>query len=256
MTLRPRPVRYDHILASQTLAASDRKLAQLLERAGPFTLRLKPTASPFEALLESIVHQQLNGRAAKTIHDRVLALFADNSSTPAHPTPEALLRLPDNRLRAAGLSAGKLAALRDLAEKTRAGIVPSLAQLRRMTDEDIIAHLTQVRGIGVWTAEMLLIFRLGRPNVLPVGDYGVRKGFALTFGTLRPGVRVQAEDLPDAETMRRRAARWHPWCSVASWYLWRACDLAVQDAAAQNSSTPPKARKPAPHRKVAARRKK
>lgn len=244
MTLRARPVRYDHVLASQTLSVSDRKLAQLLERAGPFTLRLKPTASPFEALLESIVHQQLNGRAAKTIHDRVLALFAENS-----PTPEGLLRLPDERLRAAGLSAGKLAALRDLAEKTRSGVVPSLAQLRRMTDEEILLHLTQVRGIGVWTVEMLLIFRLGRPNVLPVGDYGVRKGFALTFGTLRPGVRVQPQDLPDAETIRRRAARWHPWCSVASWYLWRACDLATQDLAAQAIPLQPKLPKPAARRK-------
>ncbi len=249
MTLRARPVRYDHVLASQTLAASDRKLARLLERAGPFTLRLKPTASPFEALLESIVHQQLNGRAARTIHDRVLALFADNSPAPAHPTPEALLRLPDNRLRAAGLSAGKLTALRDLAEKTSSGVVPSLAQLRRMTDADVIAHLTQVRGIGVWTAEMLLIFRLGRPNVLPVGDYGVRKGFALTFGALRPGVRVQIEDLPDAETMRRRAARWHPWCSVASWYLWRACDLAARDLAAPDMTALSKAPNPALRRK-------
>ncbi len=244
MTLRMRPVRYDHVLASQALAASDRKLARLLERAGPFTLRLKPTTSPFEALLESIVHQQLNGRAAKTIHDRVLALFAEN-----HPTPEGLLRLPDDRLRGAGLSAGKLAALRDLAEKTHTGVVPALAQLRRMDDEEIMAHLTLVRGIGVWTVEMLLIFRLGRPNVLPVGDYGVRKGFALTFGALRPGMRVQPEDLPDADTMRRRAARWHPWCSVASWYLLRACDLAAQDAVAQDVIPPLKAREPVARRK-------
>ena len=237
---RPRPVRYDSDLACSTLAAKDRKLGQLIERAGPFTLRLQPTESPFEALLESIVHQQLNGRAAKTIHDRVLALFQKNS-----PTPETLLRLPEERLRAAGLSAGKQAALRDLAEKTISGIVPTLSTLRRMDDEDVIAHLTQVRGIGIWTVEMLLIFRLGRPNVLPVGDYGVRKGFALTFGTLRPGERVQAENLPDAATMRRRAARWQPWCSVASWYLWRACDLgrACDLAAEQKDSKPVSRRK-------------
>ncbi len=110
MLTRTRPVRYDHALACATLAAKDPKLGLLIERAGPFALRLKPTLSPFEALLESIIHQQLNGRAAKTIHDRVLALFAEQQ-----PTPEALLRLPDNRLRAAGLSANKLAALRDLA---------------------------------------------------------------------------------------------------------------------------------------------
>lgn len=222
MTDRLRPVRYDHTLACSALVARDRKLGQLMDRAGPFTMQLKRTESPFEALLESIIHQQLHGRAAKTIHDRVLALFGDN-----HPTPEILLQLPQERLRAAGLSGNKLAALRDLAEKTCAGVVPPMSKLRRMDDEDIIAHLTQVRGIGVWTVEMLLIFRLGRPNVLPVNDYGVRKGFALTFGKLRPGMRVEAKDLPDADTMRRRAARWHPWCSIASWYLWRACDLAA-----------------------------
>ena len=220
MTPRTRPVGYDHALACDVLAAKDRKLAQLMKRAGPFALRLKPTKSPFEALLESIIYQQLHGRAAKTIHDRVLALFPKN-----HPEPETLLRLPELRLRAAGLSANKLAALRDLAEKTGTGIVPSLSKLRRMSDEDVIADLIQVRGIGVWTVEMLLIFRLGRPNVLPVGDYGVRKGFALTFGDLPEGSRIQPKDLPDAATIRKRAARWQPWCSVASWYLWRACDL-------------------------------
>lgn len=218
-----RPVRYDAALACRELAESDRTLARLMERAGPFTLRLKQTASPFEALLESIIHQQLHGRAARTIHDRVLALFAGGQ-----PTPEVLLQLPEDRLRAAGLSAGKLAALRDLAEKSCSGTVPALSTLRRMADEEIIAHLTQVRGIGVWTVEMLLIFYLGRPNVMPVKDYGVRKGFALTFGKLPVGAPVRAEDLPDAATLERRARRWRPWCSVASWYLWRACDLAAQ----------------------------
>ncbi len=217
---RTRALPYDHAEACTTLAARDKKLAQLMAQAGPFTLRLKPTESPFEALLESIIHQQLHGKAAKTIHDRVLALFPENQ-----PQAEALLLLPEARLRAAGLSANKAAALRDLAEKTCVGIVPSLPALRRMSDETVIEHLTQVRGIGVWTVEMLLIFRLGRPNVLPVGDYGVRKGFALTFQGLRPGTRIQPSDLPDAATMRRRAARWQPWCSVASWYLWRACDV-------------------------------
>ena len=226
MAARSRSVPYDAALACRTLAAQDAKLARLMERAGPFTLRLKPTASPFEALLESIVHQQLNGRAAQTIHGRVLALFGE-----AHPTAEALLRLPDASLRAAGLSANKLAALRDLGEKTRSGVVPTLAHLRELDDTAIVEHLTRVRGIGVWTVEMLLLFRLGRPNVLPVGDYGIRKGFALTFLGLDPNARVQPADLPAADVIRKRAARWQPWCSVASWYLWRACDLAAQAAA-------------------------
>lgn len=217
-----RKVRYDHELACQHLTGADARLAKLMARSGPFALRLKPTHSTFEALLESIVYQQLHGRAAKAIHGRILELFPD-----ATPTPAVLLQLSEEVLRSAGLSAGKQLAVRDLAEKSLAGIVPPLTKLHRMADEEICARLTTVRGIGIWTVQMLLIFRMGRPNVLPVSDYGVRKGFALTFGKLRPGMPVTLADLPDADTMKRRAARWHPWHSVASWYLWRACDLAV-----------------------------
>jgi DNA-3-methyladenine glycosylase II len=228
-----RPVRYDAALACRELAARDRALARLMERAGRFTLRLKPNTPPFEALLESIVHQQLHGRAARTIHDRVRALFAGDA-----PTPETLLQLPDGPLRAAGLSANKLAALRDLAQKSCSGAVPALPALRRMADEEIVAHLTEVRGIGVWTVEMLLIFYLGRPDVLPVKDYGVRKGFALTFGKLSAGASVRPQDLPDEATLLRRAERWRPWRSVASWYLWRACDLAAQTGAQERKGRP------------------
>ncbi len=191
-------------------------------RSGPFAMRLKPTHSTFEALLESIIYQQLHGRAAKAIHGRVLDLFPDRT-----PTAPALLRLNEQVLRSAGLSASKQLAIRDLAEKSVAGIVPPLTKLHRMADDEICARLTTVRGIGVWTVQMLLIFRMGRPNVLPVSDYGVRKGFALTFGKLRPGMPVTLADLPAPDIMKRRAERWHPWHSVASWYLWRACDLAV-----------------------------
>ena len=224
-------VRYDHVFACQHLTAADARLAKLMARSGPFALRLKPTHSTFEALLESIVYQQLHGRAAKAIHGRILELFPD-----ATPTPAALLQLSEDVLRAAGLSAGKQLAIRDLAEKSLAGIVPPLTKLHRMADEEICARLTTVRGIGIWTVQMLLIFRMGRPNVLPVSDYGVRKGFALTFGKLRPGMPVTLADLPDADTMKRRAARWHPWHSVASWYLWRACDLAAEAETATRRS--------------------
>lgn len=218
---RSRPVRYDHAIACQQLSAADARLKKLIERTGPFALRLKPTHSTFEALLESIVYQQLHGRAAKTIHGRVLEHFLD-----ATPTAAAMQKLPDEALRAAGLSANKLAAVRDLSEKSLAGIVPPLATLHRMPDDEVCDRLTTVRGIGIWTVQMLLIFRMGRPNVLPVSDYGVRKGFALTIGKLRPGMPVTLADLPDAATMQQRARRWQPWQSVASWYLWRACDLA------------------------------
>jgi DNA-3-methyladenine glycosylase II len=214
------------------LSSSDPKLAKLIQRAGPFTMRVASAQSPFEALVESIIYQQLHGKAAATIHRRLIESFHSICGL-QHPDPQHLLDCPNEQLRAAGLSHNKSLALRDLAAKTIDGTVPTLTRIRRMSDEAIIEHLTQVRGIGRWTVEMLLIFRLGRPNVLPVDDYGVRKGFALTFGKLKPTDKVTPADLPKPDVMRRRAKRWEPWCSVASWYLWRACDLAAKKLDAQ-----------------------
>jgi DNA-3-methyladenine glycosylase II len=220
MNDRSRPVRYDAVLARQELAAADEKLAALMERIGPFALRVKSAHSPFEALLEVILHQQLHANAARAILGRLLAGFDD-----LHPRPEQLLAAPEEMLRAAGLSQGKLLSLRDLAAKTLDGTVPSLAAIRRMDDAEVIERLGQVRGIGKWTAEMLLIFRLGRPDVFPVTDYGIRKGFLLTFGKVKAGRPITLKMLPKPEAMERRAKRWRPWRSVASWYLWRACEL-------------------------------
>jgi DNA-3-methyladenine glycosylase II len=227
----PRPPRYDFAVAIRELSAADPKLSRLIGRAGPFTLRVASAQSPFEALVESIVYQQLHGKAAATIHRRLLEGFApvltvEASGTGSHPTAQQILDCPNTQLRAAGLSANKSLALRDLAAKTIDGTVPTLARIRRMSDEAIIEHLTQVRGIGRWTVEMLLIFRLGRPDVLPVSDYGVRKGFALTFQGLKPTTKLTPALLAKPADMERRAKRWQPWRSVASWYLWRACDLA------------------------------
>jgi len=229
----PRAPRYDSAAAIAQLSAADPKLGKLIERAGPFTLRVASSQSPFEALVESIIYQQLHGKAAATIHRRLLESFtpsyalSPNSNAPLiHPTPQHLLDCPNEQLRSAGLSQNKMLALRDLAAKTIDGTVPTLAVIRRMSDDDIIEHLTQVRGIGRWTVEMLLMFRLGRPDVFPVSDYGVRKGFALTFQGLKPTKKVEPSDLPNAETMHRRGKKWAPWRSIASWYMWRACDLA------------------------------
>ncbi|MGA7887135.1 MAG: DNA-3-methyladenine glycosylase [Acidobacteriaceae bacterium] len=216
-----RPVRYDAERACRELAAADPKLGELIARAGPYRLRLKSQHSPFEALLESIIYQQLHGKAAAAILKRLLTAFGE-----LHPAPEHLLQAPDDLLRSVGLSASKAKALRDLAAKTLDGTVPTLAQIRRMSDEEIVERLTQVRGIGVWTVEMLLIFRLGRPDVFPVTDYGVRKGFALTFHRLPKSKPFDASMLAKADQLLRRGERWRPWRSVASWYLWRACDLA------------------------------
>jgi DNA-3-methyladenine glycosylase II len=222
---RPRSPRYDHAAALTELAAADPKLGRLIQRAGPFTLQLATTQSPFEALVESIIYQQLHGKAAATIHRRLLESFYPITSN-EHFAAQHLLDCPNEQLRAAGLSHNKSLALRDLAAKTLDGTVPTLAQIRRMSDEAIIEHLTQVRGVGRWTVEMLLMFRLGRPDILPVSDYGVRKGFALTFGKLKPTDKVTPVDLPKPDVMHRRAKKWAPWRSVASWYLWRACELA------------------------------
>lgn len=234
----PRPPSYDIPRALADLAAADPKLGRLIERCGPFTLKLRSTQSPFEALLRAIVYQQLHGKAAETIHRRLLDSFAPVTGThrlsgeTIHFTAQHLLDAPNEQLRAAGLSHNKALAVRDLAAKTLDGTVPTLAKIRRMSDDEIVEHLTQVRGVGVWTVEMFLMFRLGRPDVLPTSDYGVRKGFALTFGKLKPTAsggpaKVTPLDLPTAAVMEKRAKRWQPWRSVASWYMWRACDLAA-----------------------------
>jgi DNA-3-methyladenine glycosylase II len=223
--IAPRSPRYS-IPTALTHLARDPKLARLIQRVGPFTLKISSTTSPFEALAEAIIYQQLHGKAAATIHRRLLESFHPICGLGNHPSPEHILDCPNPPLRAAGLSANKTLALRDLAAKTLDGTVPTLARIRRMSDDAIIEHLTQVRGIGTWTVEMLLIFRLGRPDIFPVTDYGVRKGFALTFQGLKPTKKVVPADLPTQADMQKRAERWRPWRSVASWYHWRACDLA------------------------------
>jgi DNA-3-methyladenine glycosylase II len=227
---RSRKLPFDPAEAITHLKAADAKLAALIERAGPFTLRLDPSPSPFESLVESILYQQLHGKAAATIHRRVREYFGGD------PTPELLLATPDEPLRACGVSGNKTRALRDLASRTLDGTVPTHNAIRRMSDAEIVERLTQVRGIGPWTVEMLLIFRLGRPDVLPVSDYGVRKGFALTFQRIPKTRPLAAEDLPKPEVLLKRGKRWAPFRSVASWYLWRACDLEKNTAPSGRSA--------------------
>jgi 3-methyladenine DNA glycosylase/8-oxoguanine DNA glycosylase len=203
---------YDPDLACRHLSDVDPQLGALITRVGEFTLRPEPTQSLFTALMHSIVYQQLTGKAAATILGRAIRACGPRR----FPTPRQLLAVPPERLREAGLSAAKTAAIRDLAQKTLDGTVPPLARIRRMPDEEIIERLTTVRGIGRWTVEMLLMFRLGRPDVFPVMDLGVRKGFGLLFRRGR---------LPETPVMLRRGERWRPYRSVASWYLWRALEL-------------------------------
>jgi len=206
---------YDPEVACRHLTAADPVMGTLIARAGEFTMRPEPAHSLFQSLVRSIVYQQLTGKAAATILKRVRLQFVPKR----FPTPRDLLEIAPERLRAAGLSTAKTAALKDLAARTLDGTVPSLARVRRMTDDEIVERLTAVRGIGRWTVEMLLIFKLGRPDVLPLGDLGVRKGFALTLGKRK---------LPEPEAMTRRAERWRPYRSVASWYLWRSLELSPE----------------------------
>ncbi len=217
---RSRKLPFDPDEALAHLRARDKKLAALIERVGPFTLKLDSAPSPFESLLESILYQQLHGKAAATIHRRVREFYGGD------PSPKALMDTPDEVLRAAGVSGNKTRALKDLAAKTLDGTVPSHSAINKMSDADIVERLTEVRGIGPWTVEMLLIFRMGRPDVLPVTDYGVRKGYALTFARLPKSRPVASKDLPKPDVVFKRGMRWAPFRSVASWYLWRACDLA------------------------------
>jgi DNA-3-methyladenine glycosylase II len=218
---RKRKLPFNPAKAIAHLRDRDKKLGELIDRVGPCTLLLDSSPSPFESLLESILYQQLHGKAAATIHRRVREFFGGDD-----PTPQQLLSVPDEPLRAAGVSGNKIKAMRDLAARTVDGTVPSHAAILKMPDADIVERLTAVRGIGPWTVEMLLIFRLGRPDVLPVTDYGVRKGYALTFQRVPKSRPLEASDLPKPDVVFKRGLRWAPFRSVASWYLWRACDLA------------------------------
>ena len=203
---------FDPVAAVDHLRAKDKRLGRIIDRVGPFRLRPAAMQSPFEALAESIVYQQLTGKVAAIIWSRVVALFHPRKI----PRPQDLIDIPDDKLRGAGLSRAKALALKDLAAKTLDGVVPAAKVLQKLSNEEIIERLTAVRGIGPWTVEMMLIFRLARPDVLPATDYGVRKGFA----------KLRAlKELPKPAELLAYGERWKPYRSVASWYLWRALDL-------------------------------
>lgn len=193
------------------LSQADEQFAALLRRVGMYALKPR-RGTIFEGLLKSIVYQQLSGKAAGTIYQRLLKLLPAR----AVDQPRAILALTDEELRSAGLSRAKAAAVRDLAARTISGAAPNRRQLTRLTDEEVIARLIEIRGVGRWTAEMILIFSLGRPDVLPAYDLGVRRGFAITYGLA---------ELPSPQEVLERGAVWAPYRSVAAWYLWRAADL-------------------------------
>jgi len=199
-------------LSEQYLSATDPRMAALIARSLRYNIKPAPLIRPFDALAESIAYQQLSGKAAATIFGRVRALYPRRK----YLDPEKILATPDESFRAAGLSRSKIAAVKDLAAKTIDGTVPSARAIARMSDEEIILRLTEVRGIGRWTVEMLLLFDLGRPDVWPVDDYGVRKGFAKIFGRRK---------LPTPKQLMKFGEKWRPYRSVAAWYFWRALDV-------------------------------
>jgi 3-methyladenine DNA glycosylase/8-oxoguanine DNA glycosylase len=196
----------------QYLTERDPILAALIDRVGPFSVKASGIVRPFDALAESIAYQQLSGKAAATIFGRVRALFPRRKWF----SPQLVLDTADDLFRAAGLSRSKTAAIKDLAAKTLDRTVPSARALARMDDEEIIARLIQVRGIGRWTVEMLLLFDLGRLDVWPVTDYGVRKGYAKVFNRRK---------LPTPKQLMKIGEKWRPYRSVAAWYFWRALDV-------------------------------
>src|SRR5882762_8262926 len=189
------------------LAATDPRMAALIKRSLRYNVKPGGLVRPFDALAESIAYQQLSGKAAATIWGRVLALYPRKK----YLDPKAVLKTPDRKLRGAGLSRSKVGALKDLAAKTIDGTVPTAATLAKMSDDEIIERLIQVRGIGRWTVEMLLLFDLARPDVWPIHDYGVQKGFAKTFGKRK---------LPTPKQMLKHGKKFAPHRSVAAWYFW------------------------------------
>ena len=217
------------LLPHQALARLDDTLAGVIARVGPPTLQVE-AAPLFHALAHAITYQQLNGKAAASILARWTGLVPGK----AFPKPAAVLALSDEQLRGAGLSFAKIAAIRDLAAKCVDGSLPTARKLATMSDDDIVAALTGVRGVGTWTVEMFLMFRLGRPDVLPVGDFGVRNGFRLAYGLA---------EMPTPKALAAHGERWRPYRSLASWYLWRAVDLDREDRASgkQTPEPPPKA---------------
>lgn len=201
-----------HSAAEAHLKRVDRKLAKVIGQAGPCGLKPDGRRTPFQALVRAVAHQQLNGTAADTILRRFIALFPGRR----FPGPEDLDGVGDDALRGAGFSRSKIAAIRDIAAKCQSGVIPTLRVIRGLGDDEIVERLTEARGVGRWTVEMLLMFTLGRPDVLPADDFGVRQGFRLLHGL---------DEMPKPSVLREHGERWRPHRTVAAWYLWRVVDL-------------------------------
>jgi DNA-3-methyladenine glycosylase II len=206
---QPSIVPFDLAVACKHLADCDPVLRELIEKSAAFHMDEDPLQSPYEALLEAIAYQSISGKAAATIYGRVKALSRNGRA----PSPEQMLKLRPSALRKAGLSGAKVLAMKDVARKTLDGVVPTLEEAHKLSDEELVKRLVSVRGIGAWTVEMFLIFRLGRPDVLPIHDLGVKKGWSVAYGK---------SYMPSPKELLAFGERWRPYRTVASWYMWRA----------------------------------
>jgi DNA-3-methyladenine glycosylase II len=238
MINRPPPLPFDLATAVTHLSNCDPCIARLVQEARPFEPQIDHTQSPYEALLEAIAYQSISGKAAATIYARVKALSAAGGP----PTPQEMLKLKKLALRKAGLSGAKILAMKDLAQKTIDGIVPTHEEALRLSDEELVKRLVSVRGIGAWTVEMFLIFRLGRPDVLPIHDLGVQKGWSVAYGK---------KHKPRPKELLAFGERWRPYRTVASWYLWRAFERAGY--ATTNKIKPPRPKPASRKRKLRAK---
>jgi DNA-3-methyladenine glycosylase II len=209
----PENLAFDLAEALRHLSGRDEQLKQLIAETAAFQIDVEDAQSPYEVLLESIAYQSISGKAAATIFGRIKALGENGRP----PSPEKMLKIPTAKLRKAGLSGAKAAAMKDLAKKAIRGIVPTHEEALKLSDEELVERLVSVRGIGAWTVEMFLIFRLGRPDVLPIHDLGVKKGWSVAY---------KKKHMPAPKELLKFGERWRPYRTVASWYMWRAFEKA------------------------------
>jgi len=228
----PSNLAFDLPEAVRHLCERDECLKRLVAETVPFEIDVADAQSPYEVLMESIAYQSISGKAAATIFGRIKALGENGRP----PTPTKMLKIPSAKLRKAGLSGAKVAAMKDLSKKTIEGIVPTHEQALLLSDDELVERLVSVRGIGAWTVEMFLIFRLGRPDVLPVHDLGVKKGWSVVYGK---------RHMPTPKELLKFGERWRPYRTFASWYMWRAFERAGYKVTNKIRPRKPRKRKPA-----------
>jgi len=226
---------FDLAEAVRHLSERDEQLKSLIADLTPFAIDVADAQSPYEVLLESIVYQSISGKAAATIFARIAGLGENGRP----PTPQAMLKMPARKLRKAGLSGAKVLAMKDLAKKALEGVVPTHDEALKLTDEELVDRLVSVRGIGAWTVEMFLIFRLGRPDVLPIHDLGVKKGWSVAYGK---------KHMPKPQELLKFGERWRPYRTVASWYMWRAFERAGYKVTNKIRPRKPRRKKPTPRK--------